>query len=94
MSYVVGPKGQLVIEKRIRDHLGVQPGWRALQLLVDDHVEIHFVPPEHTRSLAGCLSAHVKQSLSTPEEFAAARATAWVEAAKQRASAEFAGEVE
>ena len=51
MAHVVGPKGQVVIEKEIRDQLGTKPGWLALQLLVDGHVEIHFVPPEHTSPL-------------------------------------------
>lgn len=86
MSHIVGPKGQLVIEKGIRDRLGVQPGWRALQLLVDDHVEIRFVPPEHTRSLAGCLSAYTTRSLATPEALTEARAAAWAKAAKQQVS--------
>lgn len=51
MNHKVGQKGQIVIEKRIRDKLGVKPGWQALQLLVGDHVEVYFVPPEHNRSL-------------------------------------------
>jgi len=41
----VGPKGQVVISKEIRDRLGIGPGWLALQRLVDDHVELFFVPP-------------------------------------------------
>lgn len=53
MANVVGPKGQIVIEKEIRDRLGVEPGWKTVQLLVDNHVRIYFIPPEHTRSLFG-----------------------------------------
>jgi bifunctional DNA-binding transcriptional regulator/antitoxin component of YhaV-PrlF toxin-antitoxin module len=94
MRHIVGPKGQLVIEKEIRDRLGVQPGWRALQLLVDDHVEIRFVPPEHTRSLAGCLSGYTTQRLETPEALSEARAAAWTEVAKQRTAIEPASEAE
>jgi bifunctional DNA-binding transcriptional regulator/antitoxin component of YhaV-PrlF toxin-antitoxin module len=55
MANVIGRKGQLVIEKEIRDRLGVGPGWKATQRIVDDHVELRFLPPTHNRSLAGCL---------------------------------------
>jgi bifunctional DNA-binding transcriptional regulator/antitoxin component of YhaV-PrlF toxin-antitoxin module len=53
--HVVGQKGQVVIEKQIREKLGAEPGWLTIQRLVDDHVEIYFVPPEHNRSLLGIL---------------------------------------
>lgn len=94
MSYLVGPKGQVVIEKEIRDHLGVEPGWRALQLLVDDHVEIHFLPPEHKRSVAGCLSRYVERGTNTQEGLREARASAWEEAAKHRTEGGSAGRQE
>src|SRR5947209_18838908 len=55
MANVIGPKGQVVIKKEIRDRLGVGPGWKATQRVVDDHVELRFIPPTHNRSLAGCL---------------------------------------
>ena len=67
MSRRVNAKGQVVIEKAIRDKLGVKPGWRTLQLLVDNHVELRFIPPEHRRSLAGTLSKYVKNTLATEE---------------------------
>ena len=41
----------MVINKEIRKKLGIEPGWLALQRIVDDHVEIYFLPPEHNRSL-------------------------------------------
>lgn len=86
MSHSVGPKGQVVIEKVIRDRLGVKPGWRALQLLVGDHVEIHFLPPDHGRSVAGCLSRYVEEGRGSgaPEALREVRAAAWEEAAKRR----------
>lgn len=61
MATRVGSKGQVVIEKEIRDRLGVAPGWTAFQQLVDDHVEIRFFPPEHNRSLYGILAPHIEQ---------------------------------
>ena len=48
MRYLVGPKGQVVIAKDIRQQLGVKPGWQTLQRLVDDHLEVYFIPPEHS----------------------------------------------
>jgi bifunctional DNA-binding transcriptional regulator/antitoxin component of YhaV-PrlF toxin-antitoxin module len=67
MAHVVGPKGQVVIEKEIRDKLGVEQGWQAVQLLVDNHVRIYFIPPEHNRSLRGILKPYVRRQ-PLPEE--------------------------
>lgn len=67
MATAVGTKGQVVIEKQIRDRLGVKPGWRAVQVLVGDHVEVYFIPPPHNRSLRGCLAPYVG-SAPPPEE--------------------------
>jgi len=86
LVHKVGPKGQVVISKEIRDRLGVKPGWLVLQRLVDDHVEVYFVPPEHSRSLKGSLAEHVKMSVAPGEEWDQAREGAWVEAAKKKAS--------
>jgi hypothetical protein len=77
----VGPKGQVVIEKRIRDRLGIAPGWVALQRLVDDYLEIHFVPPEHSRSLKGILGEFSGKSVSS-DELAKGREEAWRESGR------------
>jgi hypothetical protein len=69
MGHVVGPKGQVVIEKQIRDQLGVQPGWQTVQLLVDGHVQIHFIPPPHNRSLLGCLRPYIQGPVPPEEEW-------------------------
>ncbi|HEU0169427.1 MAG TPA: AbrB/MazE/SpoVT family DNA-binding domain-containing protein [Chloroflexota bacterium] len=74
----VGPKGQVVIQKSIRDELGVKPGWRAVQRLVDGHVEIHFLPAKHNRSLFGAAAPYVKRSLS-PDDWDRAREQAWAD---------------
>lgn len=82
MAHTVGDKGQIVIEKPIRDALGVQPGFITVQSLVGDHVEIRFYPPEHNRSLRGVLAKYAKQSIS-PEHWQAAREQAWAEAVSE-----------
>lgn len=83
MSTRVGTKGQVVIEKAIRDELGVEPGWIALQRIVEgDRVELRFWPSEHERSLRGILAGHVDRSLP-PEAFDEVRRQAWT-AAEER----------
>lgn len=82
MSYRVGPKGQVVIAKEIRDRLGVEPGSLAIQRVVEDHVEIHFVPPPHRRSLRGILAPYTNVSLP-PEKWHEAVERAWEEAVRE-----------
>lgn len=79
MAHLVGEKGQVVIEKPLRDALGVQPGFVTVQTLVDDHVEIRFFPPEHDRSLRGVLGRYVTRHVSS-EELQEAGEKAWSEA--------------
>ena len=82
MGYTVGTKGQVVISKEIRDRLGVRPGWVALQRLVNDHLEIHFVPPEHGNSLKGSLASHIK--VAPGEDWDKVRESAWKQAAQEK----------
>ncbi len=84
LANVVGTKGQVVINKEIRQRLGIEPGWLALQRIVDDHVEVYFLPPEHTRSLAGCLREHIKPGVDVGLSWQEIRELAWSEAAKDR----------
>lgn len=81
MRSKVGPKGQIVIEKAIRERLGIEQGYVAVQTLVDDHVEIRFYPGEHTRSLLGIL-ARPNQPALTDEELSEAGEQAWMQAAR------------
>ena len=67
MGNLVGEKGQVVIEKRLREALGVQPGFVTVQTLVNDHVEIRFYPSEHSLSLRGALRKYATRVLSTDE---------------------------
>lgn len=84
MATVVGTKGQVVIPKEIRERLGVKPGWLALQRIVDDHVEVYFVPPEHSSSLKGSLAKYVKAGVPTGKAWQRAREAAWKKAAKAK----------
>lgn len=81
MHNKVGPKGQIVIEKAIRERLGVEHGYVAVQTVVDDHVEIRFYPGEHHRSLLGIL-ARPDQPVLADEELSAAGEQAWMQAVK------------
>lgn len=80
MTYKIGAKGQVVIEKAIRDALGVEPGSVAFQKRVGDHVEIRFYPAEHMKSLRGMLARARKRSLPAGELDQAAQ-RAWPNAA-------------
>jgi hypothetical protein len=82
--HTVGPKGQVVIEKEIRDELGVGPGWLTIQRVIDGHVEVYFVPPEHNRSLKGVLSGS-SRSIAR-EDWPAARDAAWEAAMRDKMS--------
>lgn len=84
MAHVVGPKGQVVIAKEIRDRLGVEPGWVTHQRLVGDHVEVYFLPPAHRKSLKGSLAAETKVRVEQGPAWDKARDSAWREASRHR----------
>ena len=88
MAHVVGSKGQFVIAKEIRDRLGVKAGWLALQTLVDDHLEVQFVPPEHRESLKGNLRPYLKGRVADGSEWRAAREAAWAAAMEEYGAGE------
>ena len=57
----------MVIERHIREGLGVTPGMITVQGVVDDHVELRFVPGPHDRSLAGAARPHITR-FPAPDE--------------------------
>ena len=61
MASRVGERGQITIEKAIREDLGVYAGDQAIQRIEDGRVVIEFVPAAHRRSLAGVLRRKVTQ---------------------------------
>ena len=81
MASVVGSKGQVVIERAIREQLGIKPGWQALQVVVDNHVQIYFLPPEHEESLRGAARPYIRRQPGPDED--------WGEAAAEDAVADF-----
>lgn len=79
--YKVGTKGQVVIDKELRDRLGIGPGWIAIQRLVGDHIEIRFFPPEHNESLAGILpSRSAAEGVPADADWGEVKAKAWTDA--------------
>ena len=55
MASSVGERGQITIEKAIREELGVYAGSLAIQRVEDGKLIIEFAPAPHRRSLAGSL---------------------------------------
>jgi len=51
----VGERGQITIEKSIREELGIYAGDDAVQRVEDGRIVIEVVPGRHRRSLAGTL---------------------------------------
>jgi AbrB family looped-hinge helix DNA binding protein len=51
MTHRVGPKGQVVIPKELRDELGIEPGDEVSFWRHDDHVAVR--PASHRRPLRG-----------------------------------------
>ena len=84
MTVTVGTKGQIVINKEILDRLGIKPRWMALQRIVGGHVEIYFLPPEHNKSLLGCLEKQAKVRLKTDKDLNKARGKAWETAEEEK----------
>jgi AbrB family looped-hinge helix DNA binding protein len=60
MATTVGERGQVTIEKAIREELGVYAGDLAVQRVEDGKVVIEFAPAPHRRSLAGALRKVVR----------------------------------
>jgi AbrB family looped-hinge helix DNA binding protein len=49
----ISSKGQLVIPKEIRDHLGIKPKQKVLLKVVKDHVEIEPLPENPVEAFCG-----------------------------------------
>lgn len=84
MTYKVGRKGEVFIREELLKELGIGPGWIALQRVVDDCLEIQFLPPEHNRSLKGSLAKHVKgDGIPADADWGKIREEAWDQMVKE-----------
>lgn len=75
MSSTVGERGQITIEKAIREELGVYAGDEAVQRVEDGRIVIEIVPARHRRSLAGALKDKITR-VPTDESWEALRQAA------------------
>jgi AbrB family looped-hinge helix DNA binding protein len=76
MASRVGERGQITIEKAIREELGIHAGDETVQRVEDGRIVIEVVPGRHRRSLAGSLRQKVTRRPSD-EAWAALRDGAW-----------------
>ena len=59
MTSRVGERGQITIEKGIREELGIYAGDETVQRVEEGRIVIEVVPGRHRRSLAGSLKGKV-----------------------------------
>ena len=76
MTSRVGERGQITIEKAIREELGIYAGDEAVQRVEDGRIVIDVVPGRHRRSLAGSLKAKITRR-PDDESWEALRQAAW-----------------
>ena len=76
MTSRVGDRGQITIEKAIREELAIYAGDETVQRVEDGRIVIEVIPGRHRRSLAGSLKEKVRRQPSD-ESWAAIRDAAW-----------------
>ena len=76
MSSKVGERGQITIEKAIREELAIYAGDETVQRVEDGRIVIEVVPGRHRRSLAGRLRDKVGRR-PEDESWDRLRAAAW-----------------
>ena len=76
MSSRVGERGQITIEKSIREELAIYAGDETIQRIEDGRIVIEVVPGRHGRSLAGVLRDKVGRK-PLDESWDALRDAAW-----------------
>ncbi len=94
----VGERGQITIEREIREQLGIKPKDLAVQRVQDGRLVVEFVrlPEPHMRSLAGILGpspAEPREPLDIDDAVARTVADEWRQALEGE-SAEDSGAVE
>lgn len=76
MASRVGERGQITIEKAIREELGIYAGDETVQRVEDGRIVIDVVPGRHRRSLAGSLREKATRQ-PKDEAWTKLRAVAW-----------------
>ena len=76
MSSRVGERGQITIEKGIREKLSIYAGDEAVQRVEDGRIVIEVIPGRHGRSMAGALRGKVGR-VPPDESWSALRDAAW-----------------
>ena len=57
----VGEQGEVVIDGKLREELGIGPGWMGFQFVDNGRLIIYFLPPDDGRPLAESPSEYVKR---------------------------------
>ena len=76
MGSRVGERGQITLEKAIREELGIYAGDEAVQRIEDGKIVIEVVSGRHKRSLAGSLAKKVGRT-PPDESWSTLRERAW-----------------
>ena len=76
MSSRVGERGQITIEKAIREELAIYAGDETVQRIEDGRIVIEVVPGRHRRSMAGSLRDKIGR-MPADESWEALRDAAW-----------------
>jgi AbrB family looped-hinge helix DNA binding protein len=85
MSSRVGERGQITIEKSIREELEIYAGDETVQHVEDGRIVIEVIPGRHRRSLAGTLRDKVRRR-PADETWSILREAAWQTADPHRDS--------
>lgn len=73
MSSRVGERGQITVEKAIREELSVYAGDVAVQWVEDGRLVVGFVPAPHRRSLAASLAGKARKRPPDEDDWEAIR---------------------
>jgi AbrB family looped-hinge helix DNA binding protein len=76
MTSRVGERGQITIEKAIREELAIYAGDETIQRIEDGRIVIEVIPGRHLRSLAGTLRDKVGR-VPEDESWDTLRDAAW-----------------
>jgi AbrB family looped-hinge helix DNA binding protein len=76
MASRVGERGQITIEKAIREELAIYAGDETIQRVEDGRIVIEVIPGRHRRSLAGALRDKVGRQ-PADESWAVLRQAGW-----------------